>query len=158
MGIKYKKRIRLKHFDYKGFYRYFITMCTSNKSPLFVDHELVLWLVKILKEKSETYGFKVWVYCFMPDHLHLLIEGIGEQSCFKKFISNYKQITGYYFKQNRSVSLWQINYFEHVLRHDDATDNIISYILDNPVRKGLVRDFRDYPFSGSFEIDIQEFV
>lgn len=47
----------------------------------------------------------------------------------------------------RGDELWQINYYEHVLRSDEATESVAQYILDNPVRKGLAEDFRDYPFS-----------
>jgi hypothetical protein len=35
------------------------------------------------------------------------------------------------------------------LRDDEATLTVVRYVLANPVRKGLVREPRDYPFSGS---------
>ncbi len=66
-------------------------------------------LIKMLKKKSELFGFKVWAFCFMPDHLHLLIEGKFPGSDLKKFVSSYKQSTGYHYKkyvaQSRSAGL-----------------------------------------------------
>src|SRR3989338_5238435 len=88
----YKKRARLKEFEYKGKYRYFITICTNDQRPILNgDRVLVAWLIDSLKEKAETSSFGIWAYCFMPDHLHLLIEGKGDDSDMKRFIALYKQ-------------------------------------------------------------------
>ena len=110
MSFQYKKRIRLKDFEYKGFYRYFVTICTFDKKPIFTDNTLVAWLIELLREKSKLIRFKVWAYCFMPDHLHLLIEGEHDDSDMRRFVSAYKQQAGFYYKKKTGLSLWQINY------------------------------------------------
>ncbi|HDY68618.1 hypothetical protein LCGC14_1743170 [marine sediment metagenome] len=156
MDIKYKKRIRLKHFDYKGSYRYFVTLCTYNKKPVFANKSKVSWFINVLRKQSKTSGFRIWAYCFMPDHLHLLIEGVDSDSDMKKFISSYKQRTGFYYKKETGLRLWQINYYEHVLRREEETTTVAGYIFANPVRKGIVEDFAQYEFLGSFEFDINK--
>ncbi len=40
--------------------------------------------------------FDVIAYCFMPDHLHLLVEGKSDRSDGKPFIARAKQYSGYY--------------------------------------------------------------
>ena len=155
MPVFSKKRIRLKDFDYKGPYRYFITLCAFNKKQSFRDNTLVAWLVNILREKSGHFGFKVWAWCFMPDHMHLLIEGRDSTSDMRRFISAYKQHTGFYYKKNTGLPLWQINFYEHVLRQEEDTVTTARYIFGNPVRKGLVDDYSRYRFLGSFEFDIK---
>lgn len=92
----------------------------------------------------------------MPDHLHLLIEGVDSDSDMKKFISSYKQRTGFYYKKETGLRLWQINYYEHVLRREEETTTVAGYIFANPVRKGIVEDFAQYEFLGSFEFDINK--
>ena len=154
--IIYKKRTRLKDFEYKGHHRYFLTLCTAHKKPIFDDGSIVEWLTNVLKDKSKHHGFKVWVYCFMPDHLHLLIEGTTSKSDMRMFVSDYKQLTGFLAKKKIKEPLWQINYFDHVLRKEEDTLNVARYILNNPVRRGLVDDYRDYKLLGSFEADIAE--
>lgn len=155
MVVSYKKRVRLKDSNYEGCYRYFITLCTHNKKPIFNnDPFIVEWLTDVLREKSITFGFKVWAYCFMPDHLHLLIEGKESNSDIKKFVSSYKQLTGFSYKRKTGLPLWQLNFYEHVLRREEETMNITRYIFGNPVRKVLVSDFRQYRFLGSFELDV----
>ena len=154
--IIYKKRTRLKDFDYRGYYRYFLTLCTSHKTPILGDASIVEWLTNVLVDKSKHHGFKIWAYCFMPDHLHLLIEGTTANSDMRRFISGYKQLTGFSLKKKIGQSLWQMNYFDHVLRKEEDTLNVTRYILNNPVRRGLVDDYKDYKHLGSFEVDVKE--
>ncbi|GAN34922.1 MAG: transposase [Candidatus Brocadia sp. AMX2] len=156
MSNNYKKRIRLKDFDYKDCYRYFVTICTFNKKPLFTNDSLVTWLIELLRERSKSFSFKIWAYCFMPDHLHLLIQGERDDSDMRRFISSYKQQSGFYYKKKTVSSLWQINYYEHILGKEEDTKGIAYYIFANPVRKGLVNDFKEYKFLGSFAFDIMQ--
>lgn len=65
----------------------------------------------------------------------------------------FKQKTSYYFKRVTGYKLWQENYHEHVLRNDEDVEKVIKYILHNPVRAGIVRNYYDYPYSGSLVID-----
>ena len=89
----------------------------------------------------------------MPDHLHLLLEGIFPDSDLKKFVSSYKQYTGYLYKERGKTKLWQPSYHDHILRKDEDILSVAQYILNNPVRKKLVEHFLDFKFSGSFEFD-----
>ncbi|MDO9574866.1 MAG: transposase, partial [Candidatus Contubernalis sp.] len=86
-----QKRIRLKKFSYRGFYRYFVTIVTSKKKKLFAQKQCVKEIESILKISAEKEMFTVWGYCFMPDHLHLLLEGRNEKLDFLKFIAFFKQ-------------------------------------------------------------------
>ncbi len=158
--VKYQKRIRLREFSYIGCYRYFVTICTDRSKEIFVNGDIVGLCVAILKNVSEKYFFTIWVYCFMPDHLHILAEGKNEKSNFRKFISVYKQKTSYEVVQTFKFAnkLWQENYYERVLRKEEATLDVIKYILNNPVRKGLVENFLNYPYLGSFVLDIRDLV
>ena len=42
--------------------------------------------------------------------------------------------------------LWQEESFDHVLRSSESLDAKMSYLLQNPVRAGLVRDWSEYPW------------
>ena len=91
----------------------------------------------------------------MPDHIHLLIEGNDVSSDMKKCIFSFKQKTGFEFKKKYKNKMWQASYYDHVLRNDEDIKNTAKYIYMNPVRKGLVKSFAEYPFSGSFELDME---
>ena len=110
-------------------------------------------MIEIIKSASEQEDFTVWAYCFMPDHVHLLVEGRTDHSDMKKFVTLFKKRSGYWFKRAYDEKLWEPNYYEHVLRGNEATIAVARYIFRNPVRKGLVEDYIRYPYSGSFELE-----
>jgi putative transposase len=158
--IKYEPKPHLRGFGYLGCYHYFVTICTDGKKNLFVKNNyLIEKMIEVLNQTGEKHFFTVWVYCFMPDHLHIFVEGINPHSDLKKFIKDFKQRTAYWYSREESSAgnkLWQPGYYDHVLRKEEDTAEVLRYILDNPVRKGLVANYLDYRYSGSPVIDIKE--
>ena len=154
MGLNFNepfpKRPRLKDFDYIGTYAYFITILTKDRVGWFSKTEIVDGLSNILTETARLEKFDILTYCFMPDHLHLLVSGADGKSDLKKFISLFKQKSGYWFKKNHNENLWHVSYYDHILRKEESIESVAMYILGNPVRKGLVPDFREYSFSKTF--------
>jgi putative transposase len=96
-----------------------------------------------------TRGFDVSAYCFMPDHVHLLLDATSSGSALRPFVNTWKQHTGYEHARETGVRLWQHGYYDHVLRRDEDRLAVIAYFLANPLRARLVRDLRRYPFWGS---------
>jgi putative transposase len=129
---------------------YFITICTKDEQRVFINPKIKKEQIKILNSCCEKAGFSVWAYCFMPDHLHLLLIA-KENSNLIKFVSAYKQFSGFGYKNKTGKNLWQKSFYDHILRKEENIPQVIKYILENPVRKGLVEYFADYPFSGSLE-------
>jgi len=150
---EHRKPRRLTDFSYQGQYRYFITIRTHNLRRYFSNHDVVTMVIEILKNTAEQEGFGVWAYCFMPDHVHLLIEGKKASADMRRFVALFKQKTGYRFSRICSDKLWYRNYYERVLQDNEAIIPIARYIFRNPVRKGIVEDYTLYPYSGSFELE-----
>jgi putative transposase len=140
----------LPSFSYVGPHRYHLRFCTDAKRQVFTsDAPVDLARSQILRSSREQH-FAVIAYCFMPDHLHLLIEGETETSDCKRFIARTKQYSGYQHAAKFKERLWQRYGFERVLREDETTAIVARYILENPIRAGLVTRVEDYPFVGSF--------
>ena len=85
----------------------------------------------------------------MPDHLHVLATGQSERADLRDFLKRFKQSTAFAYRKAHKESLWQPGYFEKVLRDDEATETVVRYILENPVRGGLAKEIGEYPFAGS---------
>ena len=94
----------------------------------------------------------------MPDHRHLLVDGQSAASDAKRLIARAKQHSGYDYSKHYRDVLWQRYGFEHVLRDDEVTMLVARYIVENPVRGGLVKDARDYPFVGSLVYRLEDLV
>ena len=86
----------------------------------------------------------------MPDHVHLVIEGTTEEASITRFVSRAKQASGFWFSKTFGERLWQKSSWDRVLRSNEDAVSVIRYVLDNPVRAGLVERAIDYRFSGSF--------
>ena len=139
----------LRAFDYIGLYRYFLTFCCHQQQHLFRERAAVDLVLSQIRRAARDEQFVIPAYCFMPDHLHLLIEAQADQSNGLKFIARAKQLSGFHYKQRHQRPLWQRYGYEHVVRDDEKTRGVARYIFENPVRAGLVRSPEDYPFLGS---------
>jgi putative transposase len=156
--MPFKAAPRLRAFDYCGPYRYFLTICTRDRRSLFVSASLVDVLVVQFQQASDLTGMAVLAYCFMPDHVHALVEGASSSANFREFVRLFKQLSSFAYTRVHARPLWQRSYFERVLRADEDSVRVARYILENPVRAGLVTDAMQYPFSGSLTLEMKDLV
>jgi len=145
-----RKNVRLPAERYVGRGLYFITLCFHGRRPFGANARVARWIIDELRTHSATCEFLVHAYCVMPDHLHALVAGASEASNLLKFVANFKQETAAEFARRGAGPLWQIKFYDHILRGNDFADRVAWYIWANPVRKGLCREPKDYPFGGSF--------
>ena len=115
-------------------------------------------MIRYLRASSELFKFDIVAYCFMPDHLHLVLTGGKEKSNLFKFVTSYKQTTGYKFKQKFGFSFWATSFYDRVLRENEKMKYVGQYVLLNPVKANLVESIKDYPYVGSFIYDLDELI
>ena len=151
--MKRKNSLRLPDFDYCGPFTYFVTCSTYKREQYFLVRRPVHMLLNLMRETGLTYGFTESVYCFMPDHLHMLLEG-KQDSKLQDYMKIFKQTSALSFKREFNKILWQRSYYERILRRDENLENVALYILNNPVRAGIVDDFIKYPYLGSSTFDL----
>jgi putative transposase len=154
--MPFKPVARLRTFEYRGPYRYFVTICVRNRASVFVNDGAIACVLLQLQHTSVGCGFAVIAYCFMPDHLHLLIEGATGAADFREFMRLFKQRSSFQWKRSCGGDLWQRGYYDHVLREDEDIIGVARYVLANPVRAGLVEDPTTYPFLGSFALNVRD--
>jgi putative transposase len=146
----------LKTFDYTGPYRYFLTFCTESRQRVFVTRARVELVLMHFERSAAEQQFALIAYCFMPDHLHLFVQGQNESSECRRFINRAKQFSGFHYARAYGRGLWQRYGFERVLRDDQATLGVARYIVENPLRARLVDRVENYPFVGSRVYSISE--
>jgi len=74
----------------------------------------------------------------MPDHLHAII-AFPSVPGLKTTVTNWKK-----FVARKHGVAWQRDFFDHRLRNDQELQEKTSYILMNPVRKGLCERAEDW--------------
>ena len=132
---------------------YAITKCVSRReqvltraTPQGFPAAVVMRSIQHL-EDAGAWG---WTgYVIMPDHVHLVVKlASGDLSIainqFGKFTA--RQINS---MLGRRGAFWQHGYYEHRLRSEEALWAHVSYLLENPVRAGLVKHWEDWPFIGA---------
>lgn len=95
-------------------------------------------------------------YVLMPDHIHLFWLGLKLQSDQRNAMRALrKHVQAELLRRSSGGVVFELQKQAHdsVLRERDRTRGALSaacfYILDNPRRKGLVADPRDWPYLGA---------
>src|SRR6185436_16463306 len=98
---------RLPTFSYVGLHRYSLTFCIERRRRVFVDKALVELMLAQISRAARDWRFAVLAYCFMPDHVHLLVEAEASDSNLVRFAHAVKQRTGHEYRKLSPQSLWQ---------------------------------------------------
>ena len=147
---------RVEGFSYRGYQRYFLTLTTDFRARVFEHDTHANALAVQISPFFAARGFKVLAYCIMPDHLHMLLEGMSDEADLREAVRAWKQRTGYNWKARTGARLWQPGFHDRVLREGDDPRSVVRYILLNPVRAGLAQAPRDYPWLGSLRYSLRE--
>ena len=139
----------LGNFDYTGMYYYSLTWCCDRRQRLFTQPDRVDFVREQILRAARKSEFEVSVDCYMPDHVHKLVRGRSATANALKFIKLATQCSGFHFKQTFKLRLWQRYGHDRFLRQDKDVWRVIQYIVNNPIRAGLVERIEDYPFIGS---------
>ncbi|MBU1075817.1 MAG: transposase, partial [Spirochaetes bacterium] len=131
-----EKHHRLPLDQYIGNIRAGFTLCIKNNEHIFNEMKLVNQFLQYLIESLSKYNCQNWIYVFMPDHVHLILEGKTDDSNLWKAMVLFKQKTGYWFSKNMNNITWQKDFYDHILRTEEDLKKHIFYLLNNPVRKG----------------------
>jgi putative transposase len=139
---------RIRGFNYRGVHGYSLTVCVHGRRRSLSDPALFSAILLQIRRAADANDFHLLAYCFMPDHLHLVVEGRSPAADLHRFVKAWKQKTGFDYAKQTGSRLWQVGFFDHVLRSNESTARHVAYILANPVRAGLARTVGEYPYAG----------
>lgn len=161
--IKYHRHsLRIKNYNYSLPGAYFITICTYRKENIFgyiIDGKIELNVLgKItVREWLKTFQIRKNIqldeYVIMPNHFHGIIiltdngGGVLQYAPTNEFRSP-SQTIGSIIRSFKSAvtrqikrldypffySVWQRNYYEHIIRNERELNRIREYMQNNPLR------------------------
>ncbi|WP_407400035.1 transposase [Treponema sp.] len=118
-----------------GFYH--VILRGNNKQNLFNDVEDRKFFLEKLKKYSNELGIKVYAFCLMNNHVHVLIGNANENMSLmvQKIANSYV----YYFnrKYERSGHLFQGRFKSEPVLDDEYFKTVYRYILQNSEKAGL---------------------
>ncbi|MFZ6045086.1 transposase [Pseudomonas sp. CR3202] len=102
-----------------------------------------------LRELKDAFGVKVYAYCLMTNHVHLLLapdDSLAGLSQLMKTLA--ARATRYRNRlEGRSGTLWESRFKSSIVQSDAYLLACSRYIELNPVRAGMVAEAADYPWS-----------
>ena len=127
---------------------YFVTACANKRRKILACspvHEAFIDFAK----KGPTYGAWIGKYVLMPDHLHAFVALDEEKINLANWMKSLKNTLSRTLRARQiSSPHWQKTFFDHVLRSSESYGGKWEYVVDNPVRAGLVARAEDWPFQG----------
>ena len=158
----HRKRHRLSLATYAATeYEFHFTVCARHQGSPFANQPLADKVVESLLWTKSKRRWLLYCYCLMPDHLHFVCrltdrdvklmnagargtvpEGVLDHlGRFKSFTTNASWELGF------RGTLWQKSSYDRVLDMEKPFEEVVQYVLDNPVRRGLVADWTRWPYA-----------
>ena len=129
---------------------HFLTFCTYKRWPIPDDARSTVLESCV---KADQWSVDLWIAIVMPDHVHLIFtprtdEVRHEVYTLARITKAIKAASAHRINRElgRTGRIWQEESFDHVLRSSENLNEKIQYILQNPVRKGLVAAPEEYPW------------
>ncbi|MEM8640423.1 MAG: transposase [Cyanobacteria bacterium P01_G01_bin.54] len=138
---------------------YFFTVVTHQRQVIFSNPETVELLRQSFRKVKQAHPFILEAMVVLPEHLHCiwtLPENDADFSLRWRLIkSHFSRGWGDRSTQQQTPSrlhkgeqpVWQRRFWEHRIRDEQDFANHVDYIHFNPVKHGLVRAPRDWPYS-----------
>ena len=140
---------------------YFFTVVSYRRQPILCDEPIRSALRHAIAEVRTRHPFVVEAWVLLPDHLHCLwtlppndADFATRWALIKREVSlacgpGYRKSAWLSAskKKHRESTLWQRRYWEHRIRDETDLARHIDYIHHNPVKHGLCRAPRDWPYS-----------
>jgi REP element-mobilizing transposase RayT len=142
-------RRQLPHLQYDD-RQHFVTFCTDHRWVL-PERVRSIVLQCCLYDNGEKFDLRIAVV--MPDHVHMIFTPLVNQQAMEiyslaEIMNAIKGTSAHRINKIllRKGRVWQPESFDHVVRSSQNLDAKIEYLVQNPVRLGLVRESAEYPW------------
>ncbi len=126
----------------------------NNRHAVFLEPDDQKHYLGCLYHYKKKYGFDLFAFCLMTNHVHLLIR-VGEKSISKIMQSIAVGYSRWYnYKYRSSGHVWQGRFGTTIVGDHEYLLTAMQYIEENPVRAGMVQDVASYLFS-SYKLNVR---
>lgn len=129
---------------------YSITKVVEHRRPVLANPSLARVLLNSWGFLRGQERIKLFAFCVMPDHYHLLFCLMPGEDLSDVLESTNKFTSGKINKVlNRKGRFWQNGFRDHCCRDEDDLHDSCEYIEHNPLRAGLVSHPAEWPYSSA---------
>ena len=126
---------------------YHIMLRGINQQTIFEDDEDYFKFVETLENYKAVSGYKVFAYCLMSNHIHILLKVEKEDLdlIMKRVAGSY--VYWYNWKYYRKGHLFQDRFKSEPVEDDSYFMTVLRYIHQNPIKAGITDNVDNYRFS-----------
>jgi len=126
---------------------YHIIMRGINRQTLFFDDVDCTKFIQTLQKYRDICGYKLYAYCLMGNHLHLLLQEGTEplENVMRRICGSY--VFWYNKKYDRIGYLFQDRFKSEPVEDDTYFLVVLRYIFQNPLRAGITDNIKTYKWS-----------
>ncbi|ACC98150.1 Transposase-like protein [Elusimicrobium minutum Pei191] len=135
---------------------YHVMIRGVNRQNIFEEESDYVKFLNILKDIQAANNFVVYAYCFMPNHLHMLIKDDSLSKTMQVLLGKYASF--YNLKYDRTGYLFQDRFKSEAVENDSYFLTVLRYIHQNPVSAGLAQDVTSYRWSSMYEYMSKPFI
>lgn len=120
-----------------------------NGEAIFKEEKHKIIFLEILAEKVNKFRIRLFAYCIMDNHYHLVLENSsGRMSDFFRALNT--QYAFYYRRHTLGKGyVFQSRFISTLIQDDAYLKQVIVYVLQNPVQAGITDDSCKYPWSSA---------
>ena len=120
---------------------YYVTSRGDHNEAIFKEAGDYAAYLDLLKKGKEQYNFKLFAFCLLPNHIHLLIELAGDTTISQIMYGLNSNYTKYFnAKHHKEGHLFQERYEMALLEKEPNLLNMTAYIHLNPKALASVPD------------------
>ena len=121
----------------------------NRRLEVFFSEEDKATYLTLLKRQIDRHGLRVWAYCLMDNHVHVVAVPRTRDGLAKAFSETHRKYTSLInIREDWKGYLWQGRFVSYPL-DDGYCYSVIRYAERNPVRAGIVKKAEDYPWSSA---------
>ena len=123
---------------------YHIMLRGVNQQQIFEDQEDCDKFLQVLKDCKAISGFKLFAYCLMGNHIHILLQETNEpiEQLMKRIATRF--VYWYNIKYQRAGHLFQDRFKSEPVENDAYFLTVLRYIHQNPVKAGICKNVSAY--------------
>ncbi len=126
----------------------------SDRGPQFLKDPRIAKLVCETMQFWDQQRYDLLSYCVMSNHVHVVFTPLPKQDgtffSLAKIMHGIKSYTASKANEmlrRRGKPFWEHESFDHYCRGENEVERVIAYVLNNPVKAGLVDDARAWPWN-----------
>jgi putative transposase len=124
-----------------------VTQRGNRRETVFFGDDDYRAYIDLLRESALKAKTKIWAYCLMPNHVHLILVPGNEDALRATLAESHRRYTRLINNRNNWTGhLWQ-GRFGSVAMDEEHLVNAVRYVSLNPVRAKLVKRAADWPWS-----------